>query len=193
MPGPGYWLEPHPWGCLEHPWSLRSGTLRAQEPASLHFVRIVSFHKIPSFSLFSQTLSLSSCGSAQAEEPCYLSSTDLSLPYPYCCPRSICPARLDVHTNLIDTGHDTFKSPSTKNSSSCDCLFVYRWLWGRAADGGGDLGRCFPGAGCASNRVRCSTADRRRGEPRPGELLYYHLLVLGTIRKLCHFWLLTSF
>merc|ERR1712226_682119 len=66
MPGPGYWLEPHPWGCLEHPWSLRSGTL-------------------------------------QAEEPCYLSSTDLSLPYPYCCPRSICPARLDVHTNLIDT------------------------------------------------------------------------------------------
>ena len=57
MPGPGYWLEPHPWGCLEHPWSLRSGTLRAQEPASLHFVRIVSFHKIPSFSLFSQTLS----------------------------------------------------------------------------------------------------------------------------------------
>merc|ERR1712228_316293 len=35
MPGPGYWLEPHPWGCLEHPWSLRSGTLRAQEPARL--------------------------------------------------------------------------------------------------------------------------------------------------------------
>ena len=57
MPGPGYWLEPHPWGCLEHPWSLRSGTLRAQEPASLHFVRIVSFHKISSFSLFSQPLS----------------------------------------------------------------------------------------------------------------------------------------
>merc|ERR1711881_746003 len=48
-------------------------------------------------------ISYAFCGSAQAEEPCYLSSTDLSLPYPYCCPRSICPARLDVHTNLIDT------------------------------------------------------------------------------------------
>merc|ERR1712004_481933 len=36
------------------------------------------------------------CGQAH----CYLSSTDLSLPYPYCCPRSICPARLDVPTNL---------------------------------------------------------------------------------------------
>merc|ERR1712226_1237426 len=71
-------------------------------------------------------ISYAFCGSAQAEEPCYLSSTDLSLPYPYCCPRSICPARLDVHTNLIDTGHDTFKSPSTKDSGSCDCLFVYR-------------------------------------------------------------------
>merc|ERR1711944_37462 len=49
-------------------------------------------------------ISYAFCGSAQAEAPCYLSSTDLSLPYPYCCPRSICPARLDVHTNLIDTG-----------------------------------------------------------------------------------------
>merc|ERR1711990_755407 len=48
-------------------------------------------------------ISYAFCGSAQAESPCYLSSTDLSLPYPYCCPRSICPARLDVHTNLIDT------------------------------------------------------------------------------------------
>merc|ERR1712203_237006 len=48
-------------------------------------------------------ISYAFCGSAQAEAPCYLSSTDLSLPYPYCCPRSICPARLDVHTNLIDT------------------------------------------------------------------------------------------
>merc|ERR1711872_873190 len=48
-------------------------------------------------------LSYAFCGSAQAEAPCYLSSTDLSLPYPYWCPRSICPARLDVHTNLIDT------------------------------------------------------------------------------------------
>merc|ERR1712037_638520 len=43
-------------------------------------------------------ISYAFCGSAQAEAPCYL-----SLPYPYCCPRSICPARLDVHTNLIDT------------------------------------------------------------------------------------------
>merc|ERR1711874_917519 len=48
-------------------------------------------------------ISYAFCGSAQAEAPCYPSSTDLSLPYPYCCPRSICPARLDVHTNLIDT------------------------------------------------------------------------------------------
>jgi len=48
-------------------------------------------------------ISYAFCGSAQAESPCYLSSTDLSLPYPYCCPRSICPARLDVHTNLINT------------------------------------------------------------------------------------------
>ena len=45
------------------------------------------------------------CGSAQAESPCYLSSTDLSLPYPYCCPRSICPAREDVETNFIDTSN----------------------------------------------------------------------------------------
>ena len=50
------------------------------------------------------TFPLPSCGSAQAEAPCHLSSTDLSLPYPYCCPRSICPARTDVHTNFIDTG-----------------------------------------------------------------------------------------
>jgi len=48
-------------------------------------------------------ISYAFCGSAQAEAPCYLSSTDLSLPYPYCCPRSICPARNDVQTNLIDT------------------------------------------------------------------------------------------
>merc|ERR1712156_772421 len=52
-------------------------------------------------------ISYAFCGSAQAEAPCYLSSTDLSLPYPYCCPRSICPARLDVHTNLIDTADDS--------------------------------------------------------------------------------------
>jgi len=45
------------------------------------------------------------CGSAQAESPCFLSKTDLSLPYPYCCPRSICPAHshLDIHTNEINT------------------------------------------------------------------------------------------
>merc|ERR1712076_59610 len=55
-------------------------------------------------------ISYAFCGSAQAEAPCYLSSTDLSLPYPYCCPRSICPARLDVHTNLIDTGQFTAQS-----------------------------------------------------------------------------------
>ena len=42
MPGPGHWLEPHPRGRLEHPWSLRPGTLRAQKPASLHFLCIVS-------------------------------------------------------------------------------------------------------------------------------------------------------
>ena len=42
MPGPGHWFEPHPRGRLEHPWSLRAGTLRAQKPASLHFLRIVS-------------------------------------------------------------------------------------------------------------------------------------------------------
>jgi hypothetical protein len=42
MPGPGHWFEPHPRGRLEHPWSLRPGTLRAQKPASLHFLCIVS-------------------------------------------------------------------------------------------------------------------------------------------------------
>jgi len=42
------------------------------------------------------------CGSAHAEAPCYLSKTDLSLPYPYCCPRSVCPAR-DIQTNEINT------------------------------------------------------------------------------------------
>ena len=122
MPGPGHWLEPHPRGRLEHPWSLRPGTLRAQKPASLHFLCIVSC--LLRFAGFKFTclqdimlswpllnfISLSSCGSAQAEAPCYLSSTDLSLPYPYCCPRSICPARLDVHTNLIDTGRSTAQS-----------------------------------------------------------------------------------
>jgi len=41
MPGPGHWLEPHPRGRLEHPWSLRPGTLRAQKPASLHFLCIL--------------------------------------------------------------------------------------------------------------------------------------------------------
>merc|ERR1712012_674293 len=58
-------------------------------------------------------ISYAFCGSAQAEAPCYLSSTDLSLPYPYCCPRSICPARLDVHPNLIDTG------PSCSSTELC--------------------------------------------------------------------------
>merc|ERR1711872_212397 len=47
-------------------------------------------------------ISYAFCGSAQAEAPCYLSKTDLSLPYPYCCPRSVCPAR-DIQTNEINT------------------------------------------------------------------------------------------
>merc|ERR1712110_885475 len=41
IPGPGHWFEPHPRGRLEHPWSLRPGTLRAQKPASLHFLCIL--------------------------------------------------------------------------------------------------------------------------------------------------------
>merc|ERR1711990_815802 len=41
MPGPGHWFEPHPRGRLEHPWSLRPGPLRAQKPASLHFLCIL--------------------------------------------------------------------------------------------------------------------------------------------------------
>merc|ERR1711971_721098 len=42
MPGPGHWFEPHPRARLEHPRSLRPSTLRAQKPASLHLLRIVS-------------------------------------------------------------------------------------------------------------------------------------------------------
>merc|ERR1712130_137153 len=41
MSGPGHWFEPHPRGRLEHPWSLRAGTLRAQKPTSLHFLCIL--------------------------------------------------------------------------------------------------------------------------------------------------------
>merc|ERR1711971_1416305 len=41
MPGPGHWFEPHPRARLEHPRSLRTSTLRAQKPASLHFLRIL--------------------------------------------------------------------------------------------------------------------------------------------------------
>jgi len=48
-------------------------------------------------------ISYAFCGSADAEPPCYLTATDLSLPYPYCCPRGVCPSRIDVHTNEINT------------------------------------------------------------------------------------------
>ena len=146
MPRPWHWPEPHPWSGLEHPWSLWTGTLRAQEPASLHFLCIVTITLLwicdcfvslkhfcslllPLWNIIN--ISLSSCGSAQAEAPCYLSSTDLSLPYPYCCPRSICPARLDVHTNLIDTGlsllwlaHHMLTLSRSFQTSWCETRFV---------------------------------------------------------------------
>ena len=47
-----------------------------------------------------------------------------------------------------------------------------RWLWGRAADGSSHMGRCFGGASCSSRSVCCSSPGRR-GEPRPGDLLYH--------------------
>merc|ERR1712154_640815 len=50
-------------------------------------------------------ISYSFCGNANAEYPCYLSS-EPSLPYPFCCPRSHCPSDLDLHTNEIDTDYE---------------------------------------------------------------------------------------
>merc|ERR1712079_58914 len=49
-------------------------------------------------------ISYAFCGSAHAEYPCYLSA-ETDLPYPYCCPRSYCPADIDIHTNQINTDY----------------------------------------------------------------------------------------
>merc|ERR1712215_396087 len=50
-------------------------------------------------------ISYAFCGSAHAEYPCYLSA-ETDLPYPYCCPRSYCPADIDIRTNQINTHYD---------------------------------------------------------------------------------------
>merc|ERR1712183_1026717 len=49
-------------------------------------------------------ISYSYCGSASAGEGCYL-KRDLSMPYPYCCPRSFCPSHriTDIFSNSLET------------------------------------------------------------------------------------------
>ena len=44
-----------------------------------------------------------SCGAASAGEGCYL-KRDLSMPYPYCCPRSFCPSNRinDIFSNSVE-------------------------------------------------------------------------------------------